>query len=257
MTCKVPPDLFHSKSWHGLCRSHALRIECMFTHRVIQSLMIRTGHCEVLARTGSCHILVPGWNSDQTECGWRRNAQLLVGSFFGKLSCFATQNGQFSMSGSHHCQVAVVVRFAGNLSSNARDCLDRENKQPSLGAVLWRTVEMTQPAADVTCPESREEPTSLSLPTKHLFVWLHHWKHSPRPKWMAVPSSLSPGSWQLPCPASRTHAFTHSSHSLIYESINFVLARDSCAPLLHLSRAQPAPGTPLVGQAGASGQEAW
>lgn len=74
------------------------------------------------------------------------------------------------MSGSHHCQVAVVVRFAGNLSSNARDCLDRENKQPSLGAVLWRTVEMTQPAADVTCPESREEPTSLSLPTKHLFV---------------------------------------------------------------------------------------
>lgn len=66
----------------------------------------------------------------------------------------------------------MVVSFAGSLSRKAKDCLDRENEQAS--SWVWCSggwwVEITQPSAEVSCPEYREGLRSLQLTAKHLFI---------------------------------------------------------------------------------------
>lgn len=138
--CKVPPDLFHSKSWHGLCRCTCVKNRM---HVYSQGDSIFNDQDRTLWGTGENGkpSYLGSWLKFRPDCVWLKEKRPTVGwQLLGKMSCFATQNGQFSMSGSHHCQMVMVVRFAGNLSSNARDCLDRENKQPSLCAVLWTAV---------------------------------------------------------------------------------------------------------------------
>lgn len=95
--------------------------------------MIRTGDCEVLVRTGSCHILVPG--SDQkiqtrlSVAEGKTPNPWLVASLENELLCNSKWEVYY-VTKLPLLQVVMVVRFTGNLSSNAKDSLDRENKQP-------------------------------------------------------------------------------------------------------------------------------
>lgn len=127
----------------------------------------------------------------------------------------------------------MVGSLAGNLSRKANDCLDRESEQGSswVGCSGGWWVVILRPSADVTCPEYRQGPSSrsLRLAAKHLFIWLPHWKHRPRPDWHGDALLLSHHWWCLAVGHTHLHTLrTHAFHTcmythckaLIYESTN-------------------------------------